>query len=259
MYLRADYVERSIPSLRAFMRANPLGILTTAIESATFPLLQSSHIPWVLDVQDETSESELGKLRGHMARANPHAKAMSEYAKTADPHSPPGEPMRIKKEVMVLFNAPVHHYVTAQFNVESKAATGKVVPTWNYAAVQAYGVATVYLDPSSTATAAFLNQQVADLTKMAETEIMGYTEPWKVEDAPTNYIRALTKAIVGIEIEITRLGGKWKMSQEESVGDRESIIQGFQRMGTETGDWMAKTIAERCALADARKAQRDPE
>ncbi|KAL4147220.1 hypothetical protein PRNP1_010976 [Phytophthora ramorum] len=257
MYLRADHAEKSLPALRAFIRANPLGVLTTAIESSAFPLLQCSHIPWVLDIGDDSSETDFGTLRGHMARANPQAKAMvaSAKARAQSAGLEPGQPMQLEKEVMVLFNAPVNHYVTAKFNVETKPATGKVVPTWNYAAVQAYGVVTVYYDMKAETSSAYLGQQIRDLSHMAESKIMGFKEPWKVEDAPASYIRTMTKAIVGVEIKITSLGGKWKMSQEESLGDRAGIIQGFQSMGTDAGNWMATTITERCALSDERKTK----
>ncbi|KAL4167286.1 hypothetical protein KRP22_012772 [Phytophthora ramorum] len=237
MYLRADHAEKSLPALRAFIRANPLGVLTTAIESSAFPLLQCSHIPWVLDIADDSSETDFGTLRGHMARANPQAKAMvaSAKARAQSAGLEPGQPMQLEKEVMVLFNAPVNHYVTAKFNVETNRQLAKS------------------FRPETSS--AYLGQQIRDLSHMAESKIMGFKEPWKVEDAPASYIRTMTKAIVGVEIKITSLGGKWKMSQEESLGDRAGIIQGFQSMGTDAGNWMATTITERCALSDERKTK----
>jgi predicted FMN-binding regulatory protein PaiB len=78
MYLREAHAEHDIPVLRTFIRENPLGIFTTAIDCPPYPFLQSSHIPWILDVSDESSDTELGILRGHMARANPQSKAMME-------------------------------------------------------------------------------------------------------------------------------------------------------------------------------------
>ncbi|KAB2573481.1 Uncharacterized protein DBV05_g7900, partial [Lasiodiplodia theobromae] len=222
MYLRAAHAERHIPTLRAFIRDNPLGIFTTAIDSPSFPFLQSSHIPFLLDVQDDASETELGVLRGHMARANPQAKALMEHLKSAANPSDidSGFPQKLSRDVMILFNAPAHHYVTPKFYTATKPSTGKVVPTWNYAAVQAYGRATVYFDSKAPSTEAFLAKQVAELSQLSETRIMGYEKPWKVDDAPKAYTDALKKAIIGIEIEITDLGGKWKMSQEMGVGDR---------------------------------------
>ncbi|TMW68410.1 hypothetical protein Poli38472_005878 [Pythium oligandrum] len=258
MYLRADHAEKSIPALRAFIKANPLGILITALDSDLHPFLQCSHIPWVLDIADETSDTELGRLRGHMARANPQAKALAEYAKAkaAAESTPTGLPVTLEKEVLVLFNSPVNHYVSATFHVETKAVTGKVVPTWNYAAVQAYGKMTVYYDMKSESSCEYLAQQIRDLTHVGETEIMGFDNPWKVDDAPAKYIEMITKAIIGVEIEITNLGGKWKMSQEATPGDRAGILEGFTNMGTERAEWMAKTIEERCAISDAKMADK---
>ncbi|KAK0647948.1 hypothetical protein DIS24_g7228 [Lasiodiplodia hormozganensis] len=247
MYLRAAHAERHIPTLRAFIRDNPLGIFTTAIDSASFPFLQSSHIPFLLDVQDDSSETELGVLRGHMARANPQAKALMEHLKSAaNPNdADAGLPQTLSRDVMVLFNAPAHHYVTPKFYTTTKPSTGKVVPTWNYAAVQAYGRATVYFDSKAASTEAFLTKQVAELSQLSETKIMGYEKPWKVDDAPKAYTDALKKAIIGIEIEITDLGGKWKMSQEMGVGDRQGVVDGFEALGTEVGGKVAGMVRER--------------
>ncbi|CDO76492.1 hypothetical protein BN946_scf184615.g18 [Trametes cinnabarina] len=254
MYLRAVHAEHHIPTLRAFIRANPLGIFTTAIEASGHPFLQSSHIPWVLDVPDDASDAELGKLRGHMARANPQVKAMiTELTSSAGATTADSEPRTLSRtlprDVLVLFNGPVHHYVTPKFYTETKPSTGKVVPTWDYSAVQVYGRATVHFDLKDPETDAFLSRSLRDLSHFAETEIMGYEVPWNVDDAPDSYVELLKKAIVGVEIEITDMGGKWKMSQELSSGDRQGTIAGFELMGSEVGKCMAKAIRERAELA----------
>ncbi|KAH8424652.1 FMN-binding negative transcriptional regulator [Aspergillus melleus] len=264
MYLRSIHAECHIPTLRQFIKDNPLGTFTTAIPSPEYPFLQTSHIPWLLDVSDESSESELGVLRGHMARQNPQAKAMIASATataisdgTSEPTATGG--IQLENEVLVLFTAPVHHYVTPKFYTDTKPATGKVVPTWNYAAVQAYGKATVYFD-NSTHSTEYLSRQIADLSQHAETDVMGYTGeggkkgPWKVSDAPDRYIAILQKNIIGVEVEITRLGGKFKMSQESGEKDREGVIAGFESLGTEAGLEMARTVAERQDLMQRRKA-----
>ncbi|KAL1635330.1 hypothetical protein SLS56_001753 [Neofusicoccum ribis] len=242
MYLRAAHAERHIPSLRAFIRANPLGIFTTAIDSPSFPFLQSSHIPWILDVGNDDSETELGVLRGHMARANPQAKALMEHLKSENGDS--DLPQKLTRDVMILFNGPVHHYVTPKFYAETKPDTGKVVPTWNYSAVQAYGKLTVYYNSKAQSTSDFLDKQIAELSHQSETRIMGYEKPWKVDDAPSSFVDALKKAIIGIEIEITDLGGKWKMSQEMKEGDRQGVINGFEALGSEEGKKIAETVRE---------------
>jgi transcriptional regulator len=152
---------------------------------------------------------------------------------------------------MILFNGPVHHYVTPKFYVETKPSTGKVVPTWDYSAVQVYGTATVFFDPASPDTGAFVARQIDDLSKQSEEKIFGYdgthgaNEPWSVNEAPESYVTLLKKAIIGIEIEIQSMGGKFKMSQELKEGDRAGVIAGFERLGTEVGNEIAKTVRER--------------
>jgi len=256
MYLRATHAEFEIPALRRFIRENPLGILITALPSTNYPTLQCTHIPWVLDVADEDSKTELGTLRGHLAKQNPHSKAMTEAVQRGSQTSSNGV---LEAEVSVVFTGPVHSYVTPKFYVETKPDTGKVVPTWNYSAVQAYGRATVFFDSRSDATGTFLGKQIADLTSHAEGTVMNYTgiggrpAPWQVSDAPSSYIDILKKSIIGIEITIDRLEGKYKMTQEMSSGDREGVIEGFEALGTDDGLLMAKTVSERGALKDASR------
>jgi transcriptional regulator len=215
----------------------------------------SSHIPWILDVEDESSETELGTLRGHLARANPQSKTMIDFLE-ADSKSSGSV---LEEEVLVLFTATQHHYITPKFYTETKPDTGKVVPTWNYAAAQAYGKAKIYFDSKSPETSAFLSQQIRALSQHAEETIMGYdskegrTGAWKVDDAPEKYIELLQKAIIGIEIKLDRLEGKFKMSQESTQGDREGVIKGFEALGSDGGDRMAKTVKERGEMKDARK------
>ncbi|KAJ3494934.1 hypothetical protein NLG97_g3756 [Lecanicillium saksenae] len=255
MYLRAIHADADTATLRGLIRENPLGIFTTAIHSDSFPLIQCTHIPFLLDIEDEANENEQGVLRGHLARANPHSKALIEAAQSAST-SADGY---LEQEVMVLFNFPVHHYVTPKFCTETKPATGKVVPTWNYAAAQVYGRIKVYHDSKSEEAGDFLGNQVSDLTDMSEASIMGYTgegsaqKGWKVSDAPDTYVALLKKAIIGIEIKIDRLEGKFKMSQESTEGDREGIISGFKNLGTDLGTKMAETVAERGEIKKAKK------
>lgn len=256
MYLRPVHTELDVPTLYKFIRNNPLGVLTTAIQSTEHPLLQSSHIPWVLDLPDSTSNTP-AKLRGHVARANPHAKALISAAATGIATESENEQnftgIKLPEEVMVLFTSGVNHYVTPQFYTETKPQTGKVVPTWNYAAVQVYGTMTVYTSTTAPESGAFLKQQLDDLSKLCEQEQMGYApeKSWEVDDAPEKYIDLLKKAIVGVKIEITRIGGKFKMSQELGEGDRNGVIKGFQARGTEKTKQIAELVAERGALKDA--------
>jgi len=248
MYLRAIHADSHIPTLRNFIKNNPLGTVTTAIASSSYPFLQTSHIPWVIDVTDDSSESELGVLRGHMARQNPQAKAMIESARSTVPDGAQGG-VQLENEVLVLFTAHTHHYVTPKFYTETKPATGKVVPTWNYSAVQAYGKAIIFFD-NGVASTEYLSRQIRDLSQHAETSVMGYDGvekqgPWEVSDAPDRYIALLQKNIIGIQVEVTSLGGKFKMSQEMPEKDREGVIVGFENLNSAVGKEMARTVSER--------------
>jgi transcriptional regulator len=245
MYIRAVHAEADLRVLRRLIHDNPLGLLTTGIHSPNYSFLQTSHIPFVLDVQDESSETELGCLRGHLARQNPHSKAIIESL-TKNPELN----NVLEHEVLVLFNTPAHHYVTPKFYTKTKPDTGKVVPTWNYAAAQVYGKARIYYDSKDSETSDFLGKQISDLTHHNETATMGYTggdQPteWKVSDAPQPFIDLMKKNIVGIEIQVTRLEGKFKMSQELTNEDREGVIEGFKKLGSDVGEEISAIVKER--------------
>lgn len=254
MYLRAIHADATIPALRQLIRENALGTLTTAIRSETAPFIQSSHIPFILDVQDEDSESELGVLRGHLSRQNPQSKAMIEALQA----QPPSSNNILEEEVLVLFTSVAQHYVTPKFYKETKPETGKVVPTWNYAASQVYGKAKIYWDHKAPETATFLSKQTRDLSQHAETSVMGYTGvdgrpgPWSVSDAPERYIELQQKGIIGIEIKIERLEGKFKMSQEMGHGDREGVIEGFANLKSEVGDQISELVKQRGEIKDKK-------
>ncbi|CAG9998636.1 unnamed protein product [Clonostachys byssicola] len=258
MYLRDVHAEKDLRVLRQLVRENPLGMITTAIKSPHFPFLQTSHIPFVLEVEDEESQTELGRLKGHLARANPQSKAIIEEVN--DRHTKDAVKI-LENDVLVIFNSPIQSYSTPKFYTETKPSTGKVVPTWNYAAVQIYGKATVYVDPKAAETSAFLDSQMRALTYHNEVERMGYNGkggnpgPWEVSDAPEKYIELLKKAIIGIDIKIEHMGGKFKMSQEMNNGDTEGIIKGFRNLGTEMGGKVADLVEERRDLKNKAKAE----
>ncbi|POR35608.1 Uncharacterized protein TPAR_04192 [Tolypocladium paradoxum] len=247
MHLRKDHAELSIPALRQFIRSNPLGLMTTAIPSpsSSFPLLQSTHIPFLLDIDDESSETELGRLRGHMARQNPQSQALVEAL--SDPSSSGSNVL--EQDVLVVFTSPVQHYITTNFYAETMAGDRKTAPTWNYAAAQVYGRARIHYDADAPATADFLMQQLGDLARMGETGIMGYAgaDAWTVADAPRSYVARSRRLIVGVEIAIHRLEGKVKMSQELMPRDREGVVRGLRALRTETADRMAELVEERAA------------
>lgn len=257
MYLRAAHAEHDIPLLQQFIHDNPLGILTTAIKSTDHAFIQSSHIPFLLDLPENPTPSQdedqpLGILRGHVAKQNPQAKALIEALSTQSTSQ------ELPDEVLILFNGAHHHYVTPKFYTETKPSTGKVVPTWNYSAVQVYGKIKVYVDSKSEETAAFLSKQVDDLSRHAEIS-MGFTggerpAAWNVGEAPVSYVEMLKKNIIGIEIRIERLQGKFKMSQEMGVGDREGVIKGFEALGSDVGEGIARLVKERGDMKDRKTA-----
>ena len=236
MYIRPVHAELDTAILYPFVRSFPLGLMTTSLKHPSIATLQTTHIPFVLD----TPPSGPAKLRAHMARANPQAKAILDSLNDEN---------GLTDEVLVLFQAPVNHYVTPKFYTATKPDTGKVVPTWNYAAVQVYGKMKVF-DKGSEG-ALFLQNQIEDLSEQNE-RAQGHQRPWKVGDAPEKYIEILKKAIIGMEIEITRIEGRWKMSQELGEGDWQGTVDGFRSLGTEVGTKMAEIIEQRGkAKADA--------
>lgn len=166
--------------------------------------------------------------------------------------------LSLENDVLVVFNAKHDHYVTPKYYVETKPDTGKVVPTWNYSAVQIYGKLFLYYDSKAPEAGAFLAKQIRDLSNHTERSIMGYTGgerpgPWVVEDAPERYIELMQRNIVGIEIRIEKVQGKFKMSQEMKPGDREGVVAGFAGMGGENGEAISALVKERGARHDAKK------
>lgn len=156
------------------------------------------------------------------------------------------------------FNGKHNHYVTPKYYAETKPETGKVVPTWNYSAVQVYGKLSLCYDSKTPDTRAFLDKQIDDLSQHTETSIMGYTgsdslQPWKVSDAPEKYIELMQRSIVGIQIRVDKIQGKLKMSQEMRPGDREGVAQGFETMGVETGEAISALVRRCGAIRDERK------
>ncbi|KAJ5560021.1 FMN-binding split barrel-related protein [Penicillium frequentans] len=251
MHLRPDHAVRDLRTLHAFIRAHPLGVLTTSLPSENHPTLQCSHIPWVLDSKPPTSAENnapfLGTMRGHIARVNPQSKAIVE-AVTESRAQPPAESEKngggdiLSEEVMIVFTSPVDHYITPNFYTQGKVG-GKVAPTWNYAAVQVYGRAHIYHDAKDEGTGEFLHQQLTDLARLGEEGVMGFQDgneggnpttgehtPWKIANAPKEYIATLKKNIVGMRIEITRIEGRFKVSQERPVNDRNGVVEGLEGM-----------------------------
>ena len=257
MYLRAIHAEPHIPTLRRLIQQTPLGILITAYDPSALskPIttgpsnpparIHTTHLPWVLVVDDEQSETELGTLKAHMARQNPQAKVLLDLAGASGSMS--GDSELEQEEVCVIFTSPADHYISPSFYVESKPKDGKVVPTWDYASVAAYGFLKVHGDKSDR-TSDYLDTQLDELTDRSERKFGPHGEEgtgWKVEDAPKGYTEQLKRAIIGIELKVTRLEGKWKMSQESGEKDRQGVVDGLRRLGEGKAGDVADVVEER--------------
>ena len=192
MYIPASFRESRIESLHDLIVKHPLGLLVTNGESG----IEAAPVPFLL----YADEGERGVLRAHVARANPLWKSLAGQT-----------------ECLVVFQGP-EGYVTPSW-YPSKAATGKAVPTWNYATVQVRGSPLVIQD------AAWLRRQLDDLTAFHERP---RPRPWSVDEAPEDYVASQMQAIVGIEIPIRRIEGKWKMSQNRDDADREGVVAGMR-------------------------------
>jgi len=167
----------------------------------------------------DEGEAGLGVLRAHIARANPAWKALAAAA-----------------ECLVVFQGP-EAYISPTWYA-SKATSHKVVPTWNYAMVQVRGRARIVED------AAWLGQQLRALTALQEGTM---PEPWEVDDAPLDFIEGLLKAIIGIEIPIASISGKWKVSQNRGVADASGVVAGLRERSAaaDGAAAMAALVAER--------------
>lgn len=210
MYLPASFSEERPEVLHGLIRAHPLGNMVSHDAKG----LQASPLPFLLDAE----RGKLGTLLAHMARANPHWKSLVEAG-----------------ECLVIFQGP-NAYVTPGW-YPSKADTHKVVPTWNYAAVHVFGQVRVIDDPD------WISSQITALT--AQHEACRAT-PWSPDDAPPDFIATQQQAIIGIEIAITHIEGKWKMSQNRNEADRYGVAAGMSDAEDPHHDSaVAKLIAER--------------
>ena len=214
MYLPAHFKEDRTPVLHDLIRAHPFATLVMLDASG----LVANHLP----MEIHPTAGPLGTLRGHVARGNPIWK------------SP-----RLDVEALAIFHGP-QHYITPSY-YPSKAATGKVVPTWNYATVHAYGALRVIDD------AAWLRRFVEQLTDRHEAAHAGATgdAPWHVSDAPDSFVDRMVEAIIGLELPIARIEGKWKVSQNRPAEDRAGVVAGLGRGDDAAAHAMAELVRER--------------
>lgn len=206
MYLPAHFAETDVAVLHALMRAQPLGTWVTQGDDG----LTVNHIPFYLDA----GKGEHGTLIGHVARANPVWKSLAQSMPS-----------------VVVFQGP-QAYISPSW-YPSKQADGKVVPTWNYGVVHAHG------RPRAIEDRARLLDIVSVLTATHEA---GRDAPWQVADAPDDFIDKLLGAIVGIEIPIERLSGKWKVSQNRPLADRLGTAAGLEAAGEGDAARMADAV-----------------
>ena len=215
MYVPLLFKEDRIDVLHAAIRRTGLATLVTLTADG----LIASHVPMLLDA----GPAPYGTLLGHIARPNPQARGAT-----------PGV------QALAIFQGP-EAYITPSWYA-TKRKDGKVVPTWNYVAVHAYGPALAIHDH------AWLMALVERLTARHEA---GRASPWKVSDAPADYVARRIDAIVGIEIPIVRIEGKWKVSQNQPQADMQGIVAGLSGEARPDAVEMARLVEEHAGLRKA--------
>lgn len=207
MYTPRHFEETRPQVLHSLIRQYPLATIVTYVGGE----LNANHIP-LLYSADPVSH---GVLQGHVARANP---ILNDLAHPQD--------------TLMIFQGP-NAYISPSW-YEEKALTGKVVPTWNYLAVHAYGTVNIQEDPN------WLREHLHKLTGEHE---RGMTAPWQLGDAPDDYITRMLRGIVGVEFTISRMIGKWKLSQNKSTADQQAIVAGLEARELLEGIILARTMA----------------
>ena len=204
MYKPKPFAEADLDRLRAIVEANSFGLL--ASNGPDGPL--ATHLPFLIDLDPETGA---GRLLCHMARPNPHWKAIG-----ADP------------AVLAVFGGP-HGYISPRWYT-----TPVGVPTWNYVAVHVYSQGRLVEDPAE------LRPMLERLTAVHES---GRPEPWSMAEAPAPFIEQMLGGLVGIDIAIERIEGKRKMSQNRSTADQAGVIAALRSDGTGSGLDLAAEMA----------------
>jgi len=208
MYLPKHFEETRVQVLHELIHAHPLGALVVLTARG----LGANHIPFEVD----PDPTPFGTLRGHIARANPLWRDFSRDV-----------------EALAIFQGPGTYISPSWY--PTKRETAKVVPTWNYAVVHAHG-ALQFIDDR-----AWLRAFVEKLTNRHEAE---RRDRWKVTDAPPDYIDKQLGAIIGLEIPITRLIGKWKVSQNRPAQDRDGVVEGLLQEGGHSAAAIASLVRE---------------
>lgn len=216
MYLKPAFEEKRTDVLHALIRQHPLATFIVAAAGE----ISVNHMPLV--VHPEIGGR--GTLRGHTPRDNPLSGALDGVV-----------------EAVAVFHG-AERYITPSW-YPSKRATGRVAPTWNYVVVHARGRPRVIDD------ARWLRTHLEHLTDAQEA---GQALPWKVTDAPEDFTEAMIGRLVGIEMPIESLVGKWKVSQNRPRGDRLGVIAGLESIGDDASIAMAGLVRERLGDQDGR-------
>jgi transcriptional regulator len=195
MYLPPQFEQPNIAVMHELMRTRSLATLVTTGSDG----LNANHIPLHLSATPEP----FGVLRGHVARSNPILNELN-----------------FDVDALAIFHGPDAYISSSWYATKQQA--GKVVPTWNYTVVHAYGRLRIIDD------AVWLRAQLEALTAQHEAEL---PDPWAMSDAPEDFTEKLLGAVVGIEMIITRLSGKWKVSQNQPLQNQHSVIQGLTASG----------------------------
>jgi transcriptional regulator len=209
MYVPRHNEEKRVPVMQALIVAHPLATLVTLGANGLF----ASHIPMVF----ADDGSEFGRLKGHISRANAQWRDLNPTV-----------------DALAIF-AGHQHYVSPTWYSEN-GEHAKQVPTWNYAVVHAYAPLKVIEDDK------WLLAHVTSLTNIHEA---GFPVPWKVSDAPEDFIGSLLKGIVGLEMPIRRLEGKWKVSQNRTEREKQGVIDGLSKLNTPESLAMKALVEER--------------
>ncbi len=190
MYRPAAFRQDDLTALHAQIESTGLALLTSNGPAG----LQATHLPLLL----EPGEGEFGTLYGHFARANPHWQALD------------------GQEALAVFSGPDAYVHPGWY--PGKAEHGRVVPTWNYIAVHAWGAVETFDEPAR------LLELLARLTARHEA---GRPRPWSLDEAPAEYIERQLRAIVGFALPIRRLEGQWKLSQNRQAADHAGVREGL--------------------------------
>jgi transcriptional regulator len=202
MYVPRHYSQGDTAVAHDLIRSNVFATLLTEVSGR----LDATHVPVVLD----GDRGELGSLRFHLARANPTSKALTD-----------------DREVLMVFVGP-QTYISPDWY-----ATENLVPTWNYAVVHSYGVPRTLDD-------AELRRLLDDLSATQESRLP--KKPWTTDKMPWELVDKMCKAIVGFELPITELQGKWKFDQKKSADDRAGAVAALEELGGESRHAVAATM-----------------